>query len=69
MSSGGTCAISRRPVKQSYTVGYNPDTKRTHLVSNNTAFQKAIPNVHVKLHDWSNEEIAVGLRDGRLKVA
>src|SRR5258708_31222566 len=28
-----------------------------------------MPNVHVKLHDWSNEQIAVGLRDGRLKVA
>src|SRR5438445_320616 len=33
------------------------------------AFQKAMPNVHVKLHYWSNEQIAVGLRDGRLKVA
>src|SRR5882762_7281827 len=29
----------------------------------------ATQNVHVKLHDWSSEEIAVGLRDGRLKVA
>src|SRR5260370_42100983 len=26
-------------------------------------------NVPVKMHDSSNEEIAVGLRDGRLKVA
>src|SRR5947208_10821635 len=33
------------------------------------AFQQAMPDVHVRLHDWSNEEIAVGLRDGRLKVA
>ena len=38
-------------------------------VKNVRAFQKAMPNVHVKLHDWSSEEIAVGLRDGRLKVA
>src|SRR6266403_429711 len=28
-----------------------------------------MPDVHVRLHDWSNEQIAVGLRDGRLKVA
>src|SRR5947208_11076508 len=33
------------------------------------AFQQAMPDVHVRLHDWSNEQIAVGLRDGRLKVA
>ena len=33
------------------------------------AFQKAMPKVHVRLHDWSSEQIAVGLRDGRLKVA
>jgi len=45
------------------------DTKRTHLVSNNPRFSKGDANVHVKLHDWSNEEIAVGLRDGRLSVA
>jgi DNA-binding transcriptional LysR family regulator len=31
-------------------------------------FQQAMPNVHVRLHDWSSEEIAVGLRDGRLNV-
>jgi DNA-binding transcriptional LysR family regulator len=33
------------------------------------AFQKAMPKVQVRLHDWSSEQISVGLRDGRLKVA
>jgi DNA-binding transcriptional LysR family regulator len=33
------------------------------------AFQREMPNVQVKLHDWSNEKIAVGLRNGRLHVA
>jgi DNA-binding transcriptional LysR family regulator len=33
------------------------------------AFQQAMPKVQVRLHDWSSEQIAVGLRDGRLKVA
>ena len=33
------------------------------------AFQQAMPNVHVKLHDWSNEEIVAGVRDGRLQLA
>src|SRR6266568_4975874 len=44
--------------------------KRTdEAVKNVRAFQQAMPGVHVSLHDWSNEQIAVGLRDGRLKVA
>jgi LysR family transcriptional regulator, benzoate and cis,cis-muconate-responsive activator of ben and cat genes len=50
-------------------VGYSL-TPSAHILSSAArAFQRAMPNVHVKLHDWSNEEIAVGLRDGRLKVA
>ena len=28
-----------------------------------------MPKVHVKLHDWSNEENVAGLRDGRLNLA
>jgi DNA-binding transcriptional LysR family regulator len=28
-----------------------------------------MPNVHVRLHDWSNEETVAGLRDGRLQLA
>ena len=50
-------------------VGYAPTLSGHILSATMRAFQKAMPNVHVKLHDWSNEEIAVGLRDGRLKVA
>src|SRR5712672_469921 len=50
-------------------VGYAPTPSGHILSATIRAFQKAMPNVHVKLHDWSNEEIAVGLRDGRLKVA
>src|SRR6476660_96744 len=50
-------------------VGYSL-TPSAHILSSAArAFQRAMPNVHVKLLDWSNEEIAVGLRDGRLKVA
>ena len=50
-------------------VGYAPTPSAYMLSATMRAFQKAMPNVHVKLHDWSNEEIAGGLRDGRLKVA
>src|SRR5205085_695762 len=50
-------------------VGYAPTPSGHILSATIRAFQKAMPNVHVKLHDWSNEEIAVGLRDGRLSVA
>src|ERR1700751_4872094 len=50
-------------------VGYAPTPSGHILSATMRAFQKAMPNVHLKLHDWSNEEIAVGLRDGRLKVA
>src|SRR6266704_3659067 len=50
-------------------VGYAPTLSGHILSATMRAFQKAMPNVHVKLHDWSNEEIAVGLRDGPLKVA
>ena len=50
-------------------VGYAPTVSGHILSATIRAFQKAMPNVHVKLHDWSNEQIAVGLRDGRLKVA
>src|SRR5439155_8529311 len=50
-------------------VGYSPTPSGHVLSATMRAFQKAMPNVHVKLHGWSNEQIAVGLRDGRLKVA
>src|ERR1700756_3543013 len=50
-------------------VGYAPTPSGPILSATMRAFQKAMPKVHVRLHDWSNEEIAVGLRDGQLKVA
>src|SRR5256885_16571534 len=50
-------------------VGYALTPSGHILSATMRAFQKAMPNVHVKLHDWSSEEIAVGLRDGPLKVA
>ena len=33
------------------------------------AYQKAMPNVHVKLHDWNVEKNVAGVRDGRLQLA
>ena len=33
------------------------------------AFQRAMPNVHVRLHNWSYEAIFDGVRDGRLQLA
>jgi DNA-binding transcriptional LysR family regulator len=33
------------------------------------AYQKALPNVHVKLHDWPVEKNIAGVRDGRLHLA
>jgi DNA-binding transcriptional LysR family regulator len=50
-------------------VGYSPLPGAQIVPAALRAFQQAMPNVHVKLHDWSSEEIAVGLREGRLKVA
>jgi len=50
-------------------VGYSPLPGAQILPVVLRAFQQAMPDVHVRLHDWSNEQIAVGLRDGRLSVA
>ena len=33
------------------------------------AYQKAMPNVRVKLHDWPVEKNIAGVRDGRLQLA
>ena len=50
-------------------VGYTP-ALRVQIVSPTLrAFQREMPKVHVKLHDWSNEKIVTGLRDGRLQLA
>ena len=32
-------------------------------------FQQAMPNVHVKLHDWTVDQNITGVRDGRLQLA
>ena len=63
------CARLRRPVKQNYTLAIRRHQAAQIVSATLRAFQQAMPKVHVKLHDWSNEEIAVGLRDGRLSVA
>jgi DNA-binding transcriptional LysR family regulator len=50
-------------------VGYTP-AFRTQIVSPTLrAFQQVMPKVHVKLHDWTNEKIVTGLRNGRLQLA
>lgn len=50
-------------------VGYSPLPGAQIVPAALRAFQQAMPNVHVKLHDWSNEEIVAGVRDGRLQLA
>jgi DNA-binding transcriptional LysR family regulator len=49
-------------------VGYSPLPGAQLMPAALRAFQQAMPKVHVRLHDWSSEQIAVGLREGRLKV-
>jgi DNA-binding transcriptional LysR family regulator len=50
-------------------VGYSPLPSAQIVPAALRTFQQAMPNVHVKLHDWSNEELVAGLRDGRLQLA
>jgi DNA-binding transcriptional LysR family regulator len=33
------------------------------------AYQKTLPNVHVKLHDWTVDQNIAGVRDGHLELA
>src|SRR5215472_832101 len=33
------------------------------------AYQQAMPNVHIKLHDWTVDQNIAGVRDGRLQLA
>jgi len=49
-------------------VGYSPTPTAEILPKILRAFQRAMPNVHVKLHDWSNNAILNGIRDGRLQL-
>jgi LysR family transcriptional regulator, benzoate and cis,cis-muconate-responsive activator of ben and cat genes len=50
-------------------VGYTPALRAQIVSPTLQAFQKEMPKVHVKLHDWSYEKILTGLRDGRLRLA
>src|SRR5689334_94203 len=49
-------------------VGYSPTPFAEILPRTLRAFQQAMPNVHVRLHDWSNNAIRDGLHDGRLQL-
>ena len=63
------CARSRRPVKLNYTLAIRPALRAQIVSPTLRAFQQVMPKVHVKLHDWSNEKIVTGLREGRLQLA
>jgi LysR family transcriptional regulator, benzoate and cis,cis-muconate-responsive activator of ben and cat genes len=49
-------------------IGYSPTPFAEILPKTLRAFQRAMPNVHVRLHDWSNNAIHDGLREGRLQL-
>ncbi|MGH8102547.1 MAG: LysR family transcriptional regulator [Chthoniobacterales bacterium] len=49
-------------------VGYSPTPVAEILPKALRAFQQAMPNVHVRLHDLNNNAIRDGLRDGRLQL-
>ena len=46
-------------------VGYSPTPVAEILPKTPRAFQQAMPNVHVRLHDWINNAILDGVRDGK----
>jgi DNA-binding transcriptional LysR family regulator len=50
-------------------VGYAPSPTSRILPPALRAFQAQLPNVRVKLHDLSTEEMIAGLRDGKLHIA
>jgi LysR family transcriptional regulator, benzoate and cis,cis-muconate-responsive activator of ben and cat genes len=50
-------------------VGYSPTPTVRLLPLILHTFQRAMPNVRVTLHDWSNDENLAGLSDGRLQLA
>jgi DNA-binding transcriptional LysR family regulator len=49
-------------------VGYSPTPVAEILPKTLRAFQHAMPNIRVRLHDWSNKAILDGIRDGRLQL-
>src|SRR5882762_1365526 len=50
-------------------VGYAPSLTARILPQILRAFQAELPNVRVKLHDFSTEEMLAGLREGKLQIA
>jgi len=50
-------------------VGYAPSITARILPQILRAFQAELPNVRVRLHDFSTEEMLAGLREGRLQIA
>jgi LysR family transcriptional regulator, benzoate and cis,cis-muconate-responsive activator of ben and cat genes len=50
-------------------VGYTPALRAKIVSPTLRAFQQVMPNVHVKLHDLTNDKMVSGLRDGRLQLA
>jgi DNA-binding transcriptional LysR family regulator len=49
-------------------VGYSPTPIAEILPKTLRAFQRTMPSVHVRLHDWSTNEILDGIRNGRLQL-
>jgi len=49
-------------------VGYSPTPFAEILPKTLQGFQRAMPKVHVRLHDWSSKTILLGIRDGRLQI-
>lgn len=50
-------------------VGYAPSLTARILPPTLRAFQAQLPNVRVRLHDFSTEEMLAGLREGKLQIA
>ncbi|HYT59329.1 MAG TPA: LysR substrate-binding domain-containing protein [Haliangiales bacterium] len=50
-------------------VGYAPSLTPRILPRTLRAFQAELPNVRVRLHDLSTEEMLAGLREGKLQIA
>jgi DNA-binding transcriptional LysR family regulator len=50
-------------------VGYAPSLTARILPRTLRAFQSELPNVRVRLHDFSTEEMLAGLREGKLQIA
>src|SRR5438270_9936410 len=49
-------------------IGHSPTPFAEILPKPLRAFQRKMPNVHVRLHDWSNKDTLDGIRDGRLEL-